>query len=143
LTEHCGTIKFRREIESVTSNSLASVDKSFRNIAEQLLKYVRSLDSHPNSQLVQGDNPRRFTNYRITEGRIYRNDNWNFVSFIPQTTCVHVNILEGDYSFLDGVTIHPDVRFPYFKVSDSYEIKSVKDVIELSYYYYLGWDADY
>lgn len=119
---------------------LNATKKGLKSIASDLLAHTRELD--PWGKLVQGENPRRYTNYRFTHDKIFTSELYNFVSSIPQEHSIHVNVRPGDYSFITGAVIHPDARFPYFKVSDTFELQTAKDVIEVSYFYSLGWDME-
>src|SRR5690606_1018181 len=104
-------------------------DLRYSHIAEELVEFVRSID--PISKLVKSESSNKYVNYKVSDGKIYHKDRCNFVCFLPQLDGLQVYVYQGDYSFLEGINVRPDERYPYFKISDSYQTKYAKDLIQL------------
>lgn len=119
------------------ANFINALPKQLVHIGNELLNHVRSIDNE--GKLVQNKQFDRFVNYHILNGRIFRKDAWNFVAFGPQRDSIKVSLIRGDYSFLSGITLINDDRYPYFKIDNSVQLQSAKDAIELSYFYLMGW----
>ncbi len=121
------------------SNLISSLDVSLKEIGSKLVDHIRSLD--PCGRLVENSGGKKYTNYRIENGKVHKNDLGNFVSFFPQHEKIKVSLWKGDYSFLSSIKIVDDSNYyPYFHISDYFQVFDAMDAIELSYYYYIGLD---
>ncbi|MEZ5009237.1 MAG: hypothetical protein R2753_13885 [Chitinophagales bacterium] len=114
---------------------LNEVNPNLLDIAQKLITHIREL--HPDGKLVKGETTKKFTNYRLKKNRIYRNDNFNFVAFIPQEEAIKVFVFKGDYLKFKNIRLDEDGSYLSFKINQSYQIPDAKDAIENSYYIFI------
>ncbi len=125
--------------KSIEDSSLIGDDKllnelsetNYEDIGRTLLLFIRTLD--PEGKFKKSESvPNKFTNYHITENKIYTNNNWNFVSFTLLRDELKVNIYTGDYS-PNFIPIFYEKPYPFFKIMDTFRIEDAKKLINESY----------
>ncbi len=106
---------------------------NYQDIGTTLLQFIRTLDPIGKFKKSEGT-PNKFTNYHITENKIYTNNNWNFVSFTLLKDELKVNIYNGDYS-PNLIPVFYEKPYPFFKIMDTFRIEDAKKLIEESYFW--------
>ena len=116
------------------SKLLAEISQTtYSDIAMPLFNFIRELD--PKGKFKKSETTiNKFTNYHIEKNKIFYNDNWNFVSFTLQNDGLKINIYTGEYS-PNRIVVYYEKPYPYFKITDSFQIEDAKKLIEESFFW--------